>query len=154
MNTVVGLGDKIVPPEKSNANTLCTPGAVYYRAARYEKALARLNEAVAKQGNGGSPEVRLFMAMTHHWLGHPKEAREWLGRVPEELDARSSPPAQAASLAALLASPSAPAPLLAGTAWPNWAADPARPIQGRLQRQILRREAAALILGKSTGRGR
>jgi tetratricopeptide (TPR) repeat protein len=150
MKAVVAFARKNVPAEGGDADALARLGEVLYRAGEFDTSLTRLNEAVAKDGSGGSVEVRLFLAMTHQRLGHAKEAREWLGRVPEEPDATTAPLAGAASLSALLASP---APLAAASAWPTWASDPSQPIQPRLERQILRREAAALILGGTRGRG-
>ncbi len=90
--------------------------------------------------------------MTHQQLGRTREALEELKLVPEEPDVRIAPYARATNLTTLLGSPSAPVPLLAGTSWLALPFDPSQPIQTRLQRQILRREATALIQDAAPGR--
>jgi Flp pilus assembly protein TadD len=65
-------------PELNRMNTL---GAALYRAGRHVEALARLEQAVGLHGAGGTPYDAMFLAMTHQVLGHPEEARQWLGRA-------------------------------------------------------------------------
>jgi WD40 repeat protein len=60
---------------------LNTEGALLYRAGRWREALARLTEAVAADGNGGTAEDWVFLALVHHRLGEPDRARDWWARV-------------------------------------------------------------------------
>jgi hypothetical protein len=62
-----------------------------YRAGRYPEAAKKLTEWL-KAGRAvqadfeGSPVEWLFLAMTHHRLKDPIEARRWLGRAAAWLD--------------------------------------------------------------------
>jgi tetratricopeptide (TPR) repeat protein len=67
---------------------LNTHGLVLYRAGRYRDAVARLNEAIAVQGKGGTIHDWLFLALAHHCLKEPDKAREWRHKV----SAHKAPP--------------------------------------------------------------
>ncbi len=72
-----------VRPE-DNRNRLIFLGnlaAVLYRAGRYHSALARFNERLERLGSHGESSDWVFLAMIHHRLGHPAEARQWLGKL-------------------------------------------------------------------------
>jgi WD40 repeat protein/serine/threonine protein kinase/tetratricopeptide (TPR) repeat protein len=59
---------------------LNTLGAILYRAGRYEEAIARLQEGITLRGQA-VPQDLPFLAMAHHRLSHPTEAREYLARL-------------------------------------------------------------------------
>jgi len=72
----------------AESDFLNTLGAALYRAGRYDEAIGRLEEAVRARGGVGMggvgmPEDWVFLAMAHHRLGHPDEARRWLDRLRE-----------------------------------------------------------------------
>jgi tetratricopeptide (TPR) repeat protein len=60
--------------------------AALYRAGRYEDALRRLNEAQTGHGREIGPWNWLFLAMTHHRLGHADEAKKWLEKATQSMD--------------------------------------------------------------------
>jgi serine/threonine protein kinase/WD40 repeat protein/tetratricopeptide (TPR) repeat protein len=60
---------------------LGTHGRVLYRAGRYRDAVERLNQAIAVQGKGGTMHDWLFLALAHHGLKQPDEARKWRDKV-------------------------------------------------------------------------
>jgi serine/threonine protein kinase/WD40 repeat protein len=62
-------------------NRLNTVGAVLFRDGRHAEALEWFARSVAAHGAGGTPYDALFLAMTHHALGHADEARHWLERA-------------------------------------------------------------------------
>jgi tetratricopeptide (TPR) repeat protein len=88
-------------------------GLLLYRLGRFEEAVKLLNETIArsptKEGRGAD---WLFLAMSHHRLGHKEEARSWLAKAVRYMEQ-------------------------AGDA------------RERLELQVLRREAEALIDGKA-----
>lgn len=103
-------------------------GALHYRAGRFKEAVERLNQASAVCATKGSAEDWLFLAMAHQRLGHAEEARRWLARAAQMIDARI---------------PNAPTEAPRGST------------QGKylnVERDLLRREAEALL--KEQGRGR
>jgi WD40 repeat protein/tetratricopeptide (TPR) repeat protein len=53
-------------------------GAALYRAGRVQEAVRELNKAVGQNRDGGSGLDWVFLAMAHHRLGQPDEARKWL----------------------------------------------------------------------------
>ena len=79
-------------PESSRDMYLNTLGAALYRAGRYAEAIRRLEEAIERRGGASIPEDGPFLAMAHHRLGHPDEARRWLDRLRERQP--STAPAQ------------------------------------------------------------
>ena len=62
------------------SNRLNTLGAILYRAGEFSAAIEKLERSVAIHGAGGTAYDAVFLAMAHHRLGHPAEAREWLRR--------------------------------------------------------------------------
>ena len=64
--------------EQTRRNALNTIGVALYRAGRLEEAIDRLEENIREQGGEGSPQDWAILAMAHHRLGHPEEARRWL----------------------------------------------------------------------------
>jgi tetratricopeptide (TPR) repeat protein len=101
----------------AQTNRLNTLGAVLYRAGRHEEAIAQLGRSIKAHGAGGTPYDFLFLAMAHHRLGQREKALTWL--------ARASVPAPIA-----MDKPDA-------TGSSSWIP--------RLELEILRREAAALL---------
>ena len=73
---------------------LNTRAGVLYRAGRFEAALETLREAMAlhgdNNGDGGTPQDWLFLAMAHHHLGHGAEAARWLDHTREWLQVTSA----------------------------------------------------------------
>jgi WD40 repeat protein len=69
------------PDEQQRAFNLNTLGAILYRAGRYQEAVDRLNQRLAAIPDEGVPQDWAFLAMAHHRLGHPTEARRWLDKV-------------------------------------------------------------------------
>jgi serine/threonine protein kinase/WD40 repeat protein/tetratricopeptide (TPR) repeat protein len=70
--------------ERAVANRLQVrvQGRVLYRAGRFEEAIQRLNEDIAVSPSGPLGfQMRLFLAMAHHHLGHAAEARQWLDKA-------------------------------------------------------------------------
>src|SRR5262249_12582003 len=64
-----------------NVSVLHTLAAAQYRAGKYQEALANLGRVMKLRGNdafGGHPLDLAYLAMTHHQLGHDREAREKL----------------------------------------------------------------------------
>jgi tetratricopeptide (TPR) repeat protein len=120
---LIQLAEMAVVREPDSAVYLETLGAALYRANRYEDAVKRLNEAVKKQGAGGSAWMQQFLAMAHHRLGHADEARQWLAKADERIRKRLRREANDAT-----AEP------------PSW--------RSRLRWQLLQREAEALINSK------
>jgi len=101
-------------PDSSRLNTL---GAILYRAGRFEEAVRQLRRSVEIHGADGTPYDALFLAMSHHQLGHAEEARRWL-----RLGAAADPIA--------MRNPGASGDM-------SWIP--------RLELEILRREASAMI---------
>ena len=67
--------------------------ATLYRVGRYEEAAQKLKETFDAYGEyhaktGMHAYGYLFLAMTHHRLGHAKEARDWLNRAVQIIDLR------------------------------------------------------------------
>jgi WD40 repeat protein/tetratricopeptide (TPR) repeat protein/tRNA A-37 threonylcarbamoyl transferase component Bud32 len=58
-----------------------TLGAAQYRAGQYDAAARQLAAAVDAHLSGGTAPAWLFLAMTHHRLGHSDEARRWLSKA-------------------------------------------------------------------------
>jgi tetratricopeptide (TPR) repeat protein len=66
-------------------------GAAHYRDGRYAAALDALQEANKLDPQGGTPEVWLLLALTHHRLQHPDEARTWLLKATRDIEAGPPP---------------------------------------------------------------
>jgi serine/threonine protein kinase/WD40 repeat protein len=71
------------PNHYAAQNTL---GCVLYRLGRYAESVRRLDESLRLHGRQGTFYDWLFLAMAHHGLGHPAEARAWLDRSKHWLD--------------------------------------------------------------------
>ena len=74
--------------ETRTADRLFTLGMAHYRAAQFNDALARLEEAVRVDPawTHRTCVTGLALALVHHRLGHEEEAREWLERTVEQLE--------------------------------------------------------------------
>jgi tetratricopeptide (TPR) repeat protein len=54
-------------------------GIALYRAGRYDEAIHQLDASLRLDANWGASAMALpFLAMAHHHLGHPEEAKRWL----------------------------------------------------------------------------
>ena len=60
-------------------------GAALYRSGQFDSAVERLNDAM-KMGVQGMGSGLLFLAMTHHRLGHANEAKQSLAKAIERID--------------------------------------------------------------------
>jgi serine/threonine protein kinase/Flp pilus assembly protein TadD len=129
----VQLAAKAVARAPHNRRFLETLGAALYRAGRLDEAAKRLTEANAANLRADKTPVNtwLFLAMTHHRLGHADEARRWLARAVQAMDQAARQPARPA------AGPS-------GKAKQTRAATPL-PWNRGLEFQLLRREAEELL---------
>jgi WD40 repeat protein len=117
----VQLAEKVVKQTPKNRSALNTLGAAHYRAGQCDKAIQRLNEAIQAEGKGGTVRDWLFLAMAHQRLGHADEAKKWLDKAVQQIDQMS----QAKPTGDATGSP--------------------RPWYDRLELQLLRREAVALL---------
>jgi serine/threonine protein kinase/WD40 repeat protein len=113
---VVHLAELAAGSTPSNTR-LNTLGAILYRAGRFEEAVRQLKRAVAVQGARGTSRDALFLAMAYHKLGNANEAQGWL-----RLGIADYPIAMRR---------------------PGASGD--RPWTSRLELEILRREATAMI---------
>jgi tetratricopeptide (TPR) repeat protein len=76
-----GLAAGLPPSQvQKRSELLRVAGALFYRAGRHEDALKCLKSAIAADKGKGAIQDWLFLAMTHHRLGHADEARKWLGQ--------------------------------------------------------------------------
>jgi tetratricopeptide (TPR) repeat protein len=70
-------------PQTYRLNTL---GALLYRAGRFDEAHARLQQALARHGSGGTADDWVFLAMTEAKRGNHEDARRWLQKIDEALE--------------------------------------------------------------------
>jgi tetratricopeptide (TPR) repeat protein len=89
---LVRLARKAVNSDPDNWLYRFTLGTALYRAGDFDAAVRELNRAVEKHRRGGSVEAKLFLAMAHHRLKHPKAAKDWYARAVEQLRQVSRPP--------------------------------------------------------------
>jgi WD40 repeat protein/tetratricopeptide (TPR) repeat protein len=89
---LVQLEQKAVSSDPENWFDRATLGAALYRAGDFDAAVRELNLAVEKGPRGGSVEAKLFLAMAHHRLEHPKAAKDWYVRAMEQVRQVSQPP--------------------------------------------------------------
>src|SRR5262249_45480377 len=121
---LVRWGERAVPLFRGNERVL---GAALYRAGRYEDAVRRLEESARFT----TPVAWdwLFLAMSHHRLGHAVEARAYLAKARRWIDAAETGRNKGAAAGA------------SRTAWHSW--------NERAEVGALRREAEELLgIGK------
>ncbi len=75
------LALKKAPSKERRAAALNTLGVLYYRAGRYREAITHLHESLQKDEGHDLAYDWLFLAMSHHCLGEPAQAREYLGKA-------------------------------------------------------------------------
>jgi WD40 repeat protein/serine/threonine protein kinase/tetratricopeptide (TPR) repeat protein len=119
---LVQLADRAAKMAPTNLGSVVAAGTARYRADQFEEALKRLNAAGTRIEDGWGSQVWFFLAMTHHRLGHAAEAKEWLTKATQWQEQK-------------LRENNAK-----GHATMRWST--------RVEMQVLRREAEALILGK------
>ena len=76
----LSLARRAVDKAPENAAYRNTLGVALYRAGRFAEAVEVL-EANAKEEHANVVHDWLFLAMSHHRLGHAKEAREYRDRA-------------------------------------------------------------------------
>ena len=103
-------------------NYLNTLGIALYRADQLDLSIQRLNEAIRAHGKEGTAADWLFLAMAHQRLGQADEARKWLDRAVRWIDTT-------------------------GQAKSRDSAGSRQPWNQRLEIQLFRREAEALLKG-------
>jgi WD40 repeat protein/serine/threonine protein kinase/tetratricopeptide (TPR) repeat protein len=97
LRAVVPLAERALGNDAKADSPRLTLGAILYRAGQYEEAIERLTELDAEwKSSGTMPSLTspaycwFFLAMAHHELGCPAEARQWfdkaLQRMAEERD--------------------------------------------------------------------
>jgi WD40 repeat protein len=75
--SIVALAERAVA-KGADSNNLGTLGAALYRAGRHAETVTRLREAIKAHEAGGHPADWFFLAMAHHHLNQPDQAREAL----------------------------------------------------------------------------
>jgi len=80
LERAVPLMEEVVKKER-NSLYLNRLGALLVRVGRHKAGIARLREAVALRGDGGTAWDWLFLARAHHALGQAAEARAALARA-------------------------------------------------------------------------
>ncbi|HJT33051.1 MAG TPA: tetratricopeptide repeat protein [Pirellulales bacterium] len=82
------VAEKAMTNDPNNQSCLNMLGATLYRAGRFDEAAKRLSEANTATPDPFTSSVYtwLFLAMTHHRLGHADEARQWLDKAVQAID--------------------------------------------------------------------
>ena len=83
---LVKLAEHAVAAQPKSYALLNTLGIACYRAAQFEDAVGRLNEAIQAHGHGGEAWDWLFLALAHQRLGHSPEARQWADKALHWID--------------------------------------------------------------------
>jgi WD40 repeat protein/tetratricopeptide (TPR) repeat protein len=91
---LIPLASKAVAADPTDRMKLMRLGAALYRAGRLERAVERLTEALDASGPVEDPDTRnraaayarLFLAMAHHRLNHPAEAKRSLDEAVRWID--------------------------------------------------------------------
>jgi tetratricopeptide (TPR) repeat protein len=60
-------------------------GAILYRAGRYDEAIARLRQAVARHGSGGTADDWVLLALAEERRGNHDLALQWLRKIDQAL---------------------------------------------------------------------
>jgi WD40 repeat protein/serine/threonine protein kinase len=94
---VLRLAEKVPAKEQDQARSRLAVGAVLYRMGRADEALSHLSaaETLPNSPAMASPAYwRYFLAVAHHRLGHPAEARKWLEKAVAQADTEVRAPAR------------------------------------------------------------
>jgi hypothetical protein len=78
---LVRLADQAVRKAPTNYLSLVAAGSARYRAGDFEEAVKRLTLAGTSIPEGNGSQVWFFLAMAHHCLGHADQARQELSRA-------------------------------------------------------------------------
>jgi WD40 repeat protein/Flp pilus assembly protein TadD len=81
LQPAVEAARQLVRANPKNPAVRNTLGAILYRAGQDGEAVRELNESIRLQANSGNELDYLFLAMAHHRLGKPDEARSWLEKA-------------------------------------------------------------------------
>jgi WD40 repeat protein/tRNA A-37 threonylcarbamoyl transferase component Bud32/tetratricopeptide (TPR) repeat protein len=81
--TALRVSTLLTEGNPQNGSLLGTYGALLYRAARYEQALAPLTAGSIAGNPLEMAASWLFLAMAHHRLGHTDDARQWYDKARE-----------------------------------------------------------------------
>src|SRR5262249_5691445 len=119
---IVTLADRAVEKAPANYLSRVAAGSARYRAGEFAEAVKRLTNPAANIPDGNGPQVWFFLAMAVHRLDQTDEAKQWLAKAVAW---------QERLLEEHVRDPSVM----------RW--------YTRVEMEVLRREAEALILGKS-----
>jgi len=86
MRQCVALAEGAVAAKPENRNIRNTLGALLYRNGDSSAAVEHLNKSIELHGEGGSAYDWLFLAMSHHRLNHPDEARQWFEKATQWIE--------------------------------------------------------------------
>jgi len=81
LTPVVNLARLVVRVNPQDATVRNTLGAILYRAGQDTEAIKELTEAIRLNSAGGTAIDFLFLAMAHHRLGKPADAKNWLEKA-------------------------------------------------------------------------
>ena len=89
----IKLAERGVARSNNTAQDRLNPGAILYRAGRFEEAIEKLEELVAPWEKTGQVPVMIspafawfFLAMAHHQLDQQEEAEMWLTKATERVE--------------------------------------------------------------------
>jgi WD40 repeat protein len=117
---VLAIAERSAAASPNDRGGLTTLGETLYRVGRFEEARQRLEAATGDVGEEAAVFDWAFLAMVHHRLGHPREARAYLAKTITWMDRHRKP--------------DGPEGKRVGLTWKQW-----------LELSILRREAEKVV---------
>jgi serine/threonine protein kinase/Flp pilus assembly protein TadD len=81
----INLAKKAVAKMPKNPEIRNTLGVAYYRAQKWDEAIAALEKAVELNAEGGQAHDWFFLAMAHWQLGHKAEANDYFDKGVDEM---------------------------------------------------------------------
>ena len=82
----VALAERAVAAKPESHAIRNSLGAVLYRNGDLAGAVEHLNKSIELHGKGGTAGDWLFLAMSHHRLNHPDEARRWFEKATQWIE--------------------------------------------------------------------